>query len=160
MRKASASRKSICHTSHRSVGSTSRLRAPTIGKAPINPGEGSNPSAETPSNSYGPKSLEEFDFAQAPKIPAAKIRELAEGGYKVGQSGVSNSRRILRVVHLQATRLTQQAELNRVSQVVVFPPPFVDAPDVFFRKKPTADHLAVRQSQESLTLLFGDLVGG
>lgn len=27
------------------------------------------------------KTLEEFDFAQAPKIPAAKIRELAEGGY-------------------------------------------------------------------------------
>ena len=27
------------------------------------------------------KALEEFDFAQAPQIPAAKIRELAEGGY-------------------------------------------------------------------------------
>ena len=27
------------------------------------------------------KTLEEFDFAQAPKIPAAKIRELAQGGY-------------------------------------------------------------------------------
>ncbi len=27
------------------------------------------------------KGLEEFDFAQAPQIPAAKIRELAEGGY-------------------------------------------------------------------------------
>ena len=27
------------------------------------------------------KTLEEFDFAQAPLIPAAKIRELAEGGY-------------------------------------------------------------------------------
>ena len=27
------------------------------------------------------KTLEEFDFAQAPQIPAAKIRELAEGGY-------------------------------------------------------------------------------
>jgi DNA replication protein DnaC len=27
------------------------------------------------------KTLEEFDFAQAPKIPAARIRELAEGGY-------------------------------------------------------------------------------
>jgi len=27
------------------------------------------------------KALEEFDFAQAPRIPAAKIRELAEGGY-------------------------------------------------------------------------------
>jgi len=27
------------------------------------------------------KTLEEFDFTQAPKIPAAKIRELAEGGY-------------------------------------------------------------------------------
>lgn len=27
------------------------------------------------------KTLEEFDFAQAPRIPAAKIRELAEGGY-------------------------------------------------------------------------------
>ncbi len=27
------------------------------------------------------KGLEEFDFAQAPHIPAAKIRELAEGGY-------------------------------------------------------------------------------
>src|SRR5579863_2393947 len=27
------------------------------------------------------KPLEEFDFAQAPRIPAAKIRELAEGGY-------------------------------------------------------------------------------
>ena len=28
-----------------------------------------------------PKTLEEFDFAQAPHLPAAKIRELAEGGY-------------------------------------------------------------------------------
>ena len=28
-----------------------------------------------------PKTLEEFDFAQAPQIPAARIRELAEGGY-------------------------------------------------------------------------------
>ena len=27
------------------------------------------------------KTLEEFDFAQAPQLPAAKIRELAEGGY-------------------------------------------------------------------------------
>ena len=27
------------------------------------------------------KTLEEFDFAQSPQIPAAKIRELAEGGY-------------------------------------------------------------------------------
>jgi DNA replication protein DnaC len=27
------------------------------------------------------KTLEEFDFTQAPQIPAAKIRELAEGGY-------------------------------------------------------------------------------
>ena len=27
------------------------------------------------------KTLEEFDFAQAPRILAAKIRELAEGGY-------------------------------------------------------------------------------
>jgi DNA replication protein DnaC len=27
------------------------------------------------------KTLEEFDFAQAPLVPAAKIRELAEGGY-------------------------------------------------------------------------------
>lgn len=27
------------------------------------------------------KTLEEFDFQQAPQIPAAKIRELAEGGY-------------------------------------------------------------------------------
>jgi DNA replication protein DnaC len=27
------------------------------------------------------KTLEEFDFAQAPKVPAARIRELAEGGY-------------------------------------------------------------------------------
>jgi DNA replication protein DnaC len=27
------------------------------------------------------KMLEEFDFAQAPQIPAARIRELAEGGY-------------------------------------------------------------------------------
>jgi DNA replication protein DnaC len=27
------------------------------------------------------KTLEEFDFAQAPQIPAAKIRELAQGGY-------------------------------------------------------------------------------
>jgi DNA replication protein DnaC len=27
------------------------------------------------------KALEEFDFAQAPQIPAARIRELAEGGY-------------------------------------------------------------------------------
>lgn len=27
------------------------------------------------------KALEDFDFAQAPQIPAAKIRELAEGGY-------------------------------------------------------------------------------
>lgn len=27
------------------------------------------------------KTLEAFDFAQAPQIPAARIRELAEGGY-------------------------------------------------------------------------------
>src|SRR5213076_1017027 len=27
------------------------------------------------------KTLEEFDFAQAPKVPATQIRELAEGGY-------------------------------------------------------------------------------
>jgi DNA replication protein DnaC len=27
------------------------------------------------------KTLEDFDFGQAPQIPAAKIRELAEGGY-------------------------------------------------------------------------------
>src|SRR3984957_7184441 len=27
------------------------------------------------------KTLEEFDFAQAPQIPAARIRQLAEGGY-------------------------------------------------------------------------------
>ena len=27
------------------------------------------------------KALEEFDFTQAPQIPAARIRELAEGGY-------------------------------------------------------------------------------
>ena len=27
------------------------------------------------------KTLEEFEFEQAPQIPAAKIRELAEGGY-------------------------------------------------------------------------------
>jgi DNA replication protein DnaC len=27
------------------------------------------------------KTLEEFDFAQAPRIPAARIRQLAEGGY-------------------------------------------------------------------------------
>src|ERR1700679_3181883 len=27
------------------------------------------------------KTLEEFDFTQAPRIPAARIRELAEGGY-------------------------------------------------------------------------------
>jgi hypothetical protein len=27
------------------------------------------------------KTLEEFDFGKAPQIPAAKIRELAEGGY-------------------------------------------------------------------------------
>ena len=25
--------------------------------------------------------MEEFDFTQAPQIPAARIRELAEGGY-------------------------------------------------------------------------------
>ena len=29
----------------------------------------------------GVKTLEEFDFTQARQIPAAKIRELAEGGY-------------------------------------------------------------------------------
>jgi|SRR6185437_10131179 len=27
------------------------------------------------------KTLEEFDFTQSPQIPAARIRELAEGGY-------------------------------------------------------------------------------
>ncbi len=31
------------------------------------------------------KTLEEFDFGQSPQIPAAKIRELAEGGY-IGRS--------------------------------------------------------------------------
>jgi DNA replication protein DnaC len=45
------------------------------------------------------KTLEEFDFAQAPQIPAAKIRELAEGGYiersepivLIGESGTGKS---------------------------------------------------------------------
>jgi len=32
------------------------------------------------------KTLEEFDFAQAPQIPAAKIRELAEGGGYIDRS--------------------------------------------------------------------------
>jgi DNA replication protein DnaC len=27
------------------------------------------------------KALEDFDFAQSPQIPAARVRELAEGGY-------------------------------------------------------------------------------
>ena len=31
------------------------------------------------------KTLEEFDFGQAPRIPAARVRELAEGGY-IGRS--------------------------------------------------------------------------
>ena len=45
------------------------------------------------------KTLEEFDFAKAPQIPAAKIRELAEGGYiernepvvLIGESGTGKS---------------------------------------------------------------------
>ncbi len=45
------------------------------------------------------KTLEEFDFAQASQIPAAKIRELAEGGYidrnepvvLIGESGTGKS---------------------------------------------------------------------
>jgi DNA replication protein DnaC len=45
------------------------------------------------------KTLEDFDFAQAPQIPAAKIRELAEGGYidrnepvvLIGESGTGKS---------------------------------------------------------------------
>lgn len=31
------------------------------------------------------KTLEEFDFGQAPRIPAVRVRELAEGGY-IGRS--------------------------------------------------------------------------
>jgi len=46
------------------------------------------------------KMLEEFDFAQAPQIPAARIRELAEGGYVersepvvlIGECGTGKSR--------------------------------------------------------------------
>jgi DNA replication protein DnaC len=46
------------------------------------------------------KTLEEFDFAQAPKVPAARIRELAEGGYiersepvaPLGECGTGKSR--------------------------------------------------------------------
>ena len=34
------------------------------------------------------KTLEEFDFAQSPQIPAARIRELAEGGYIEGSEPV------------------------------------------------------------------------
>src|SRR4051794_31757385 len=45
------------------------------------------------------KTLEEFDFAQAPQISAARIRELAEGGYiersepvvLIGESGTGKS---------------------------------------------------------------------
>ena len=45
------------------------------------------------------KTLEEFDFAQAPQIPAARIRDLAEGGYidrnepvvLIGESGTGKS---------------------------------------------------------------------
>ena len=45
------------------------------------------------------KTLEEFDFAQAPQIPAARIRELAEGGYiersepivLIGEAGTGKS---------------------------------------------------------------------
>jgi len=45
------------------------------------------------------KTLEEFDFTQAPQIPAARIRELAEGGYiersepvvLIGESGTGKS---------------------------------------------------------------------
>ena len=40
-----------------------------------------SPTASAMRNCRGMKTLEEFDFAQAPQIPAAKIRELAEGGY-------------------------------------------------------------------------------
>ena len=35
------------------------------------------------------KALEEFDFTQAPQIPAARIRELAEGGYITRSESVS-----------------------------------------------------------------------
>ena len=47
------------------------------------------------------KTLEEFDFGQAPQIPAARIRELAEGGYVersepivklIGEAGTGKSR--------------------------------------------------------------------
>jgi DNA replication protein DnaC len=45
------------------------------------------------------KTLEEFDFAQAPQLPAARIRDLAEGGYidrnepvvLIGESGTGKS---------------------------------------------------------------------
>jgi DNA replication protein DnaC len=45
------------------------------------------------------KGIEDFDFAQAPQIPAAKIRELAEGGYidrsepvvLIGEAGTGKS---------------------------------------------------------------------
>ena len=47
------------------------------------------------------KTLEEFDFAQAPQISAARIRELAEGGYSerseprvlIGAGGAGRSHR-------------------------------------------------------------------
>ena len=39
------------------------------------------------------KTLEEFEFARAPQIPAAKIRELAEGGYiDAGRTGGADRR--------------------------------------------------------------------
>src|ERR1700733_4018430 len=40
------------------------------------------------------KTLEEFDFTQAPRIPAARIRELAEGGYIDSQRARGIDRRM------------------------------------------------------------------
>jgi crotonobetainyl-CoA:carnitine CoA-transferase CaiB-like acyl-CoA transferase len=46
------------------------------------------------------KTLEEFDFGKAPQIPAAKIRELAEGGY------IERSEPVVRSANVERARAT------------------------------------------------------
>ena len=60
------------------------------------------------------KTLEEFDFAQAPRIPAAKIRELAEGGY-IERSDPVVLIRSCDILHLLATLLKLQRIRSSVS---------------------------------------------
>ena len=56
------------------------------------------------------KTLDEFDFSQAPKVPVAQIRELAEGGLRRAcrASAVNRRMRSCDILHLLATLLKTQ----------------------------------------------------